>query len=137
MSDEDLEARVSAVERALTDGESMPDLSDAADAERRLADLEAEVTALSERLDALDATVQSLHGYVGDLEHVNERVERRADAARAAVERLEGQRSRPARDSQPESSTASTDTTPARAESELPDHEEAEETLVERVRDAL
>ena len=119
MPGDDLSARLRAVERALTDGDEIPDLSAAANAERRLDALEAEMEALAERLDALDATVQSLHGYVGELEHVNDRVERRADAARAAVERLEGRRTPPqaSRDQcEPTSATtdsASTDAAPA------------------------
>ncbi len=95
VTDEDLSARLRTVERAVTDGEELPDLSAAADAERRLDALESEMEALAERVDALDATVQSLHGYVGELEHVNDRVERRADAARAAVERFEERRTAP------------------------------------------
>lgn len=90
MTDDDVERRLRAVERALTDADTpVRDLSDAAAVHERLDSLEAAVEDLTERLDALDATVQSLHGYVGELEAVNDRVERRADAARAAVERLE------------------------------------------------
>lgn len=93
--DTDLERRLRAVERAVTDGDRpVSDLSDAAAVHDRLDDLAAELDDVHERLDALDATVQSLHGYVGDLETVNDRVERRADAARAAVERLEDGRRR-------------------------------------------
>ncbi len=98
MSDDDLAERLRAVERAVTDGDTaVSDLSDAAAVHDRLDGVEAELTDLAERLDALDATVQSLHGYVGDLEAVNERVQRRADAAREAVERFEAQQSRPPR----------------------------------------
>lgn len=97
MSD-DLAERLRAVERAVTDDDTaVSDLSDAAAVHDRLDSVEADLTELAERLDALDATVQSLHGYVGDLEAVNERVQRRADAAREAVERLEEQQSRPPR----------------------------------------
>ena len=96
MTDTSLEERLAAVERALTDGDPVADLSDAADRQARLDDLAGDLEALGERVDALEATVQSLHGYVGEIEHVNERVERRADAARAAVERLDDQaRARP------------------------------------------
>lgn len=91
VTDDSLEARVAAVERALTDGDPVPDLSDAAELQRQLDALTDDLDALTERVDALEATVQSLHGYVGEIEHVNERVERRADAARAAVERLDDQ----------------------------------------------
>lgn len=92
MTDEDIDRRLRTVERALTDADTeVPDLSGAAAVHERLDAFEATVDDLTERLDALDATVQSLHGYVGELEAVNDRVERRADAARAAVERLEDQ----------------------------------------------
>jgi len=96
VTDEDFATRLRAVERAVTDGDAtVADLSEAAAVHDRLDDIEADLAALAERVDALDATVQSLHGYVGEIEHVNERVERRADAARAAVERLEDERQRP------------------------------------------
>ncbi|MCD2198548.1 hypothetical protein LPA44_01310 [Halobacterium sp. KA-4] len=97
MSDDDLAERLRVVERAVTDADTaVSDLSDAAAVHDRLDGIEADLAELAERLDALDATVQSLHGYVGDLEAVNERVQRRADAAREAVERLEEQQPRPA-----------------------------------------
>lgn len=90
MTDQDLHERLRAVERQLTDADTaVADLSESAALDERLDSLETELAELTERLDALDATVQSLHGYVGELEHVNDRVERRADAARAAVERLD------------------------------------------------
>lgn len=91
MTDDSLEARLAAVERTLTDGDPVADLSDAAELQGQLDALATDLDDLGERVDALEATVQSLHGYVGEIEHVNERVERRADAARAAVERLDDQ----------------------------------------------
>ncbi|MFB6269728.1 MAG: hypothetical protein ABEH83_07275, partial [Halobacterium sp.] len=92
---DDIDARLRAVERAVTDDDApVSDLSDAAAVHDRLDELEEGLATLRERVDALDATVQSLHGYVGELEAVNDRVERRADAARAAVERLEDDRRR-------------------------------------------
>jgi len=94
VTDDSLEARVAAVERALTDGDPVADLSDAAELRRQLDAVTDDLDTLAERVDALEATVQSLHGYVGEIEHVNERVERRADAARAAVERLDEQHAR-------------------------------------------
>lgn len=95
MTRDDLSERLRAVERALTDADTaVADLSEKAAVQKRLADIEADLDVLGERVDALDATVQSLHGYVGELEHVNDRVERRADAARAAVERLDDEQRR-------------------------------------------
>jgi uncharacterized coiled-coil protein SlyX len=88
-NDNSLAARLAAVERALTDGDPVADLSDAAELRRELDAQAEDLAAVTERVDALEATVQSLHGYVGEIAHVNERVERRADAARAAVERLD------------------------------------------------
>lgn len=98
-----LAARLAAVERAVADGEHADGTGTAAGVEgqqqqqqqqqqQRFEAVADDVETLTERVDALEATVQSLHGYVGELEHVNERVERRADAARAAVERLEEDR---------------------------------------------
>jgi TolA-binding protein len=90
-----LEERLRAVERAVTDGEaSVAAVADAASVHERLDEFETRLDALEKRTDALDATVQSLHGYVGEIESVNEDVARRADAARAAVERLEEDRQR-------------------------------------------
>lgn len=107
MTRDDLSERLRAVERALTDADTaVADLSETAAVQERLDDLESDLETLTERLDALDATVQSLHGYVGELEHVNDRVERRADAARAAVERLDDQAAqRRESDPEPASST--------------------------------
>lgn len=119
---EDLAERLRAVERAVTDGDAaVRDLSDAAAVQDRLDELAGELDALVERVDALDATVQSLHGYVGELEAVNERVQRRADAARAAVERLEDDRQQPPSATAPDSGRA--DRTPGDAGDENGDRE--------------
>ncbi|WP_336361093.1 DUF7310 family coiled-coil domain-containing protein [Haladaptatus sp. ZSTT2] len=75
-----LEERLSAVERTLTDTDQL------------VSDLE-HVAALTQRIDAvtdrLDAAVQAVRGYVGQQKAVNDDVEQRADAALAAVDRLE------------------------------------------------
>ncbi len=89
-----LEDRLAALERRLdpetgTDtsttarsrAQSHPDDADGT-IEDRIADLEATVA-------ELDGAVQALRGYVGNVNHVNQEVERRANAAIAAVERLE------------------------------------------------
>jgi hypothetical protein len=115
--DDDLDERLRAVERAVTDGDTpVRELSESAAVHDRLDDLEAEIADLAERVDALDATVQSLHGYVGELEHVNDRVQRRADAARAAVERLEDEQSRPDRSGTPTDDARAPGSSPAASE---------------------
>lgn len=84
-----LDERLRAVERAVSDvsGGGSDDavaLSDPDDDLReRLADLETQAT-------ELDAAVQAVRGYVGEIRSVNDEVEHRADAALAAVEGLEG-----------------------------------------------
>ncbi|MFB6219644.1 MAG: hypothetical protein ABEH77_10815 [Halobacteriaceae archaeon] len=89
--DREMEERLRAVERALTDGETAPaELEDAA-AVRSALDEQAERTeALAERVADLEAAVEALRGYVGEVRAVNREVERRADAAAAAVEREDG-----------------------------------------------
>ena len=141
MTDDSLEARVAAVERALTGGDPAPDLSDAAEVQRQLDELSSDLDALTERVDAMEATVQSLHGYVGEIEHVNERVERRADAARAAVERLDDQ----PRGSTPESARPATERRPSTAEGDaaptsvdVPTEPDGDaESLLDRLRSSL
>jgi len=82
---DELERRLAAVERAVNGTESTTAPQDSADSEaleQRLDDLEA-------RVDELDAALQAVRGFLGGVSAVNESVERRADAAVAAVERLE------------------------------------------------
>jgi hypothetical protein len=79
-----LEERVAALERGL-DGEATPAATDAPDR----ATLAERIDTLEARIADLEAGLQAVRGYVGGIEHVNETVERRADAALAAVERLE------------------------------------------------
>lgn len=84
-----LDARLTALERAVTDGETdLHTLADTATLDTRLDDLEARTTEIETRLDELDAAIQSLRGYVGAVRAVNREVERRADAALSAVDRL-------------------------------------------------
>jgi len=91
MPDEDaLERRLEAVERTLADGDhDVEALREAADVRERVERLESTVADLRERADDLDAATQALRGYVGNVRSVNRDVERRADAALAAVDRLE------------------------------------------------
>ncbi|SEW07311.1 DUF7310 family coiled-coil domain-containing protein [Halobacterium jilantaiense] len=141
MTDNSLEARVAAVERALTDGDTAVDLSDPAERQRHLDALADDLDTLTERVDALEATVQSLHGYVGEIEHVNDRVERRADAARAAVERLDDE----ARAHAPEPDRSSPERAPSTGDetavpdsaARLADSDEKPASLLDRLRSSL
>jgi hypothetical protein len=84
-----LAARLDAVERALTDGETdLQHLDDAAALADRVARLESRVEDLERTQDRLDGAVQAVRGYAGAVRAVNRAVERRADAALAAVDRL-------------------------------------------------
>lgn len=89
-SGEHLERRLRAVERALDgdehDGTALDGESDLAE---RVEELETDLDAATERIAELEATTQALRGYVGNVRSVNEDVEQRAEAAVAAVDRLE------------------------------------------------
>lgn len=86
----DLESRLDAVERALTDADRGPgELADAAAATDRLADCEERMDDVEERLADLEAAVEAVRGYVGQARREDREVERTAEAALAAVERLE------------------------------------------------
>lgn len=85
---DDLAARVAAIERTLTDGHALSDLPDGAELAESVDALEERVDRIERRLDDLDAATQALRGYVGNVRSVNRDVERRADAALAAVEGL-------------------------------------------------
>lgn len=74
-----LERGLDADPNAVADAEAAPDLESLAD----------RIDALEERVTDLEAGLQAVRGYVGGIDHVNETVERRANAALAAVERLE------------------------------------------------
>lgn len=87
---ENLDERLRAVERALTDGDhDLTEIQDAADHHARFEDLDERLAAVEDRLVNLEAAVQALRGYVGNVRAVNREVERRADAALAAVESLD------------------------------------------------
>ncbi|SFS70578.1 DUF7310 family coiled-coil domain-containing protein [Halostagnicola kamekurae] len=92
MSDfERVERRLTAVERTLADAErpvsDLPERAALADEVERLND---RIDDLSARVAGLEGSTQALCGYVGNVRSVNEAVERRADAAVATVDRLEG-----------------------------------------------
>jgi hypothetical protein len=80
--DDTIEERLTAVERAVTDGDhDLADLATAAETGERLADLDAEMQTLDERVAELEAATQALRGYVGNVRAVNEEIEQRADLA--------------------------------------------------------
>ncbi|MDG5775861.1 hypothetical protein QA599_05355 [Haloarculaceae archaeon H-GB1-1] len=94
MTDTDVEAlerRLRTVERALGDDEthtkplSTADVADTTEFERRLDALESDLT-------ELQAAVQAIRGYVGNVRSVNDEVADRAETALAKVEALEADR---------------------------------------------
>lgn len=87
---ERLERRLRAVERALTgDDHDLDTLARSGDFARRLDEVEHQLDEIETRLDELDAATQAVRGYVGNVRSVNEDVAQRADAALAAVDRIE------------------------------------------------
>ncbi|MBV0923662.1 hypothetical protein KTS45_05555 [Halomicroarcula limicola] len=87
---ETLEERVRTVERAVTDGDhEFPEATELADLRARVEALEQRFAELDDRTSELEAATQALRGYVGNVRSVNQDVERRADAALAAVEEME------------------------------------------------
>lgn len=79
MSREDLAERLDAVERRLD--AAYPDAADCVEEER--------VEEFADRLADLEAAVEAIEGYVGEIERVDGELERRADAALAATDDLE------------------------------------------------
>ncbi|MFB6129698.1 MAG: hypothetical protein ABEJ28_02640 [Salinigranum sp.] len=87
-----LEARLSAVERAVSGGETdLADVADAATIERRVSELESTVERIDERVAELDAAVQAVRGFAGGIRAVDRAVERRADLALAKAEAIEAE----------------------------------------------
>lgn len=90
MPERDLDARIAAVERALTDGDTdLTDLRDASALTDDVSELAARVDDIESRLDDLEAGLQAVRGYTGNVRAVNREVERRASAALAKAEALE------------------------------------------------
>jgi len=89
MEERRIEARLAALERAVTDGEPMPELVDAAAATADATDRAQRLDDVEQRVAELEAATQALRGYVGNVRSVNEDVEERADAAFATVSELE------------------------------------------------
>lgn len=133
-----IDERVAALERRLGDSTPGPDptaTEPPANAER-VEQLEARIETLEADLATLQSELQAVRGYVGNVEHVNETVEQRANAAIAAVERLEAAPKTP-----PPIATATPkqrpDTDPAEdLETKDPSAaESADPGLIERLRD--
>jgi outer membrane murein-binding lipoprotein Lpp len=89
-----LEERVAALERAVTDGEGdCTALADGAAKAERIDELESTVEELQASVADLEAATQALRGYVGNVRSVNEEVEQRADLALSRVEELAAEQS--------------------------------------------
>lgn len=91
MTDTDrLEERLTAVERTVVDGDyELEELAEVGEIADDLDRLDSRFDDVEERLAELEATVQSMGGFVSNVESVNEGVEQQAAAAVAAVDRLE------------------------------------------------
>jgi len=89
---DELEARIEALERAVTDGDrDLSELATEGETRERLAALEDDLDNLADRVAELEAATQALRGYVGNVRAVNSEVEQRADAALATAESLESE----------------------------------------------
>jgi hypothetical protein len=87
---DELEARIEALERAVTEGDhDLSELATEGETRERLAAVEAELGDLADRVAELEAATQALRGYAGNVRAVNRDVEQRADAALAKAESLE------------------------------------------------
>ena len=81
-SDDRIESRLRAVERAVAGSEARPgDIADDAEAAAERERLESRLTDLEERVAELEAATQAVRGYAGAVRAVNREVERRADLA--------------------------------------------------------
>jgi hypothetical protein len=85
---DDLRKRLDAVERAVSDGgdADLTALADAVKTTEQLRRVSTQVDDLDERVAELESATQAIRGYVGSIRAVNERVERRANRALAAVD---------------------------------------------------
>ncbi|WP_372480481.1 hypothetical protein ACAH01_05350 [Halomicrobium sp. HM KBTZ05] len=107
---ERLDRRLRAVERTLTgDDHDLDALQQRGDLARRVEELEEQLDSAQRRIDELEAATQALRGYVGNVRSVNEDVEQRADAAVAAVDRLEARLADGTDDRRPDSTPQSAD----------------------------
>lgn len=85
-----LEERLSAVERAVLDGDHrLGDLSEVATLAEEIDGLASRLDEIERRIAELEGETEALRGYVGNVQSVNEDVERRASSAFATVDRIE------------------------------------------------
>ncbi|WP_459192672.1 DUF7310 family coiled-coil domain-containing protein [Halosimplex sp. J119] len=135
MSERDLDARLDAVERALTDDETdLSELRASAEEAGDVADFESRLAELESRVDELEAGLQAVRGYAGNVRAVNREVERRASAALAKAETLEaavdddGPGARPAQSTDPSANSRPESRTPGNERSERPSDDQRAET---------
>ncbi|WP_241659159.1 DUF7310 family coiled-coil domain-containing protein [Halorubrum salsamenti] len=82
--DDRVEARLRAVERAITESDdAVADIGDEAAASAEREELATRLDNLEARIEELEAATQAIRGYVGSIRAVNQAVERRADLALA------------------------------------------------------
>jgi hypothetical protein len=87
---DELEARIEALERAVTDGDhDLSELATEGETREQLAAIETELGDIADRVAELEAATQALRGYVGNVRAVNRDIEQRADAALAKAESVE------------------------------------------------
>jgi len=87
---EQFEQRLSAVERTVVDGDhDVPALSDIDDLRQTVDALADQVETIDSRLLAVESGVEALEGYVGNIQSVNQSVERQADIAIVSAGRVE------------------------------------------------
>ena len=83
-ADDEIEARLRAVERAVTGSETRPaDVAAGAEATAERERLESRLDDLEARVAELESATQAIRGYAGAIRAVNREVERRADLALA------------------------------------------------------
>lgn len=124
-----LNERLDAVERALTNGDyDLPELEESAELTAEVTELAQRIDSLEDRLTELEAAVQAVRGYAGEIRAVNEDVERRANAALAKVESFE--------EGEPQT-PRQWDVEPVPAEEEQTEAQRSADGLVERVREVL
>ncbi|WP_312911482.1 DUF7310 family coiled-coil domain-containing protein [Natronosalvus caseinilyticus] len=87
---ERLERRLAGVERVLLEDERpFDDIAEVAALDEDVTQFEARLEAHDRRIAEVEGSMQATSGFVDNVRHVNDDVERRANAALAAVDRLE------------------------------------------------